>query len=187
MEITIILMLALFIFIIGILVALFVLIRKSMLEKEYQQNLNNYLDMIEDDEEEINLINQPIDNNDNKESNVLDEIEVKNTIKENKTIKKCTLDLVNVLINKKNYTFLSDGNKLIKNDKIKVKLQDKICIGIVIKGNYLKEFNSNSKKPSKIKFISKIDNKSKKRKDNKKEVLEVEEDFIPQKKRKKEE
>lgn len=72
------------------------------------------------------------------------------------------VDLINVLINKKNYIFLANGNVVSKNDHIKLMLDGKVYFGVITKANYQREIGHFKIKPRKliiIKLIPKVEKK----------------------------
>ena len=88
--------------------------------------------------------------------------------------------VVNVLINKKNYIFLANDNVVNKGDHVKVLLNKKIYYGLITKANYERDINAMKVKPRKLVIIK--DNKNSKKEEI--EVLDTELEFIPKKKQK---
>lgn len=88
--------------------------------------------------------------------------------------------VVNVLINKKNYIFLANDNVVNKGDHVKVLLNKKIYYGLITKANYERDINTMKVKPRKLVIIK--DNKNSKKEEI--EVLDTELEFIPKKKQK---
>ena len=89
-------------------------------------------------------------------------------------------EVVNILINKRNYVFLANNNSVNKGEHIKVLLNKKIYFGVVTKGNYERDINGLKVKPRKLVIIK--DNKNSK----KEEFVDLDDDliFIPKKKQK---
>ena len=87
-------------------------------------------------------------------------------------------EVVNVLIKKKNYMFLANGNKVSKGEHIKLVLNKKIYFGLITKGNYMRDIKSLKNKPHKLIVIK--NNKTKKEEI---EVLDTSDlEFVPKRK-----
>lgn len=94
-------------------------------------------------------------------------------------------EVVNVLINKKNYVFLANNNIVSKGDRIKLILDGKVYFGTITKANYERDINSFKIKPRKLNVIKNIPKKE----EDKEQVVEVENkefeiEIIPKKKNK---
>lgn len=86
-------------------------------------------------------------------------------------------EVVNVLINKKNYMFLANNNKVSKGEHIKLLLNKKIYYGLITKANYMRDMKPLKNKPYKLIIIK--NNKSK----EEIEVLDTSDgEFIPKRK-----
>jgi len=86
-------------------------------------------------------------------------------------------EVVNILINKKNYIFLANDNIVKKGEHVKLVLNKKIYFGVITKGNYERDIKLLKSKPRKLVII----------KDNKKEeieLLDIDLDILPKKKQK---
>ena len=141
-------------------------------------------------EEEIETLEQPEDTSINEIENrdiQIEEVEDKNDMNQvvviPDTVKESEEDIqevVNILINKRNYVFLANNNSVNKGEHIKVLLNKKIYFGVVTKGNYERDINGLKVKPRKLVIIK--DNKNSK----KEEFVDLEDDliFIPKKKQK---
>ena len=143
------------------------------LEEEKVLLINN------DDEvnETSMIIENEIENNDvNNIQEIVEDLEV--------VKKERQEEVVNLLINKKNYIFLANNNHLEKNDHIKVVINNKIYFAVVTKANYYRDINSMKVKPRKLIIVK---NKPKKVLDenisNNQNVENNELDFIPKKKK----
>ena len=87
-------------------------------------------------------------------------------------------EVVNVLINKKNYICLSNNNVINKGEHIKLLLNKKIYYGLITKSNYDRDINALKNKPQKLVII-----KNNKIKKEDIEILELDEiEFIPKRK-----
>ena len=87
-------------------------------------------------------------------------------------------EVVNVLIKKKNYMFLANGNKVSKGEHIKLVLNKNIYFGLITKGNYMRDIKSLKNKPHKLIVIK--NNKTKKEEI---EVLDTSDlEFVPKRK-----
>ena len=62
-------------------------------------------------------------------------------------IKSNLTEVVNVLIGKKSYIFLANGNKLDNGTKIVLRIDDKNYNGTIVKANYERDLTSLSSKP----------------------------------------
>lgn len=62
-------------------------------------------------------------------------------------------EVVNVLINKRNYIFLANNNVVNKNDYITINLDGKTYFGVVTKANYEKDISKLKVKPRKLNII----------------------------------
>jgi len=133
--------------------------------------------------EETPVIEETKDVIDNSSSDkMIDIIVPKVEVQENKeTVPNVETDMqevVNVLINKKNYMFLANGNKVSKGEHIKLVLNKKIYFGLITKGNYMRDIKSLKSKPHKLIVIK--NNKTKKEEI---EVLDTSDlEFIPKRK-----
>ena len=120
---------------------------------------------------------------DNSSSNkTIDIIVPKVEVQENReTVPNVETDMqevVNVLINKKNYMFLANGNKVSKGEHIKLVLNKKIYFGLITKGNYMRDIRPLKNKPHKLIVI-----KNNKVKKEEVEVLDTSDlEFIPKRK-----
>jgi len=95
-------------------------------------------------------------------------------------------DVVNVLINKRNYIFLANNNVVSKNDHIKLILDGKVYFGTITKANYQRDVSTLKTKPRKL-IIVKNKEKSDSNKNIKKQIKKdslLEMEFIPVKKEK---
>lgn len=136
-----------------------------------------------DDNQDDSLFLEYGFNNSHLESEieVINDLETKNNKKERKE------ELINVLINKKNYPFLANNNHVNKNDHIKVLIDKKVCFGVVTKANYFKDISNMKNKPRKLIIIKNKEKfKSSSEIENKVSVdnLIDEIDFVPKKKKK---
>ena len=88
-------------------------------------------------------------------------------------------EVVNVIINKKNYIFLANNNVVSKVEHVKILLNKKIYYGLITKGNYKRDIKSLKSKPYKLVII-----KNNKNKKDEIEVLNLEEiEFVPKRKK----
>lgn len=60
------------------------------------------------------------------------------------------LELINVLINKKNFIFDANGNNLQKGERVKVLINRNVFLGIVTKSNYKRNRNEFKVKPQRL-------------------------------------
>lgn len=87
-------------------------------------------------------------------------------------------EVVNVLINKKNYMFLANNNKVSKGEHIKLLLNKKIYYGLITKSNYMRDIKPLKNKPYKLIII-----KNNKVKKEEIEVLDTSDiEFVPKRK-----
>lgn len=87
-------------------------------------------------------------------------------------------EVVNVLINKKNYMFLANNNKVSKGEHIKLLLNKKIYYGLITKANYMRDIKPLKNKPYKLIII-----KNNKVKKEEIEVLDTNDiEFVPKRK-----
>ena len=137
-----------------------------------EQQEDTSINEIEDREVEIEEVE------DVQEEQVLDNAEQDMVILDNQ--EENIQDVVNILINKRNYVFLANDNVVNKGEHIKVLLNKKIYFGVVTKANYERDIDSLKVKPRKLVIIK--DNKNTK----KEESVDLEDDlvFIPKKKQK---
>lgn len=140
------------------------------------------VDVVEEIEETL-IPEETKDVIDNSSSDkMIDIIVPKVEVQENKeTVSNVETDMqevVNVLINKKNYMFLANGNKVNKGEHIKLVLNKKIYFGLITKGNYMRDIRPLKNKPYKLIVIK--NNKAKK---EEVEVLDTSDlEFIPKRK-----
>jgi len=133
--------------------------------------------------EETPVIEETKDVIDNSSSDkMIDIIVPKVEVQENKeTVPNVETDMqevVNVLINKKNYMFLANGNKVSKGEHIKLVLNKKIYFGLITKGNYVRDIKALKNKPHKLIVI-----KNNKVKKEEVEVLDTSDlEFVPKRK-----
>lgn len=143
-------------------------------------------EMVEDiveEVEETSVIKETKDVIDNNSSDKMIDIIVPNVeVQENKEIvpnvETDMQEVVNVLINKKNYMFLANGNNVSKGEHIKLVLNKKIYFGLITKGNYMRDIRTLKNKPHKLIVI-----KNNKVKKEEVEVLDTSDlEFVPKRK-----
>ena len=179
-------------------------------DRTIDSDLNN-LDDDDDDDDFVNLnIVMPSRFKNNEEEKIEEEVkeeikeyvQVENNIVEPKVVEKENIseevkkiepvsiiknkekieELINVLINKKNYIFLANNNVVSKNDYIKLILDGKVYFGVVTKANYKKDISQFKVKPRKLIVVKKIVQNEHEKKDEGKVIQEEIVEFIPKKK-----
>lgn len=159
-------------------------------------NLFGLNENVQDEKEDEYLVEEEIETLEQPEGTSINEIENRDIqIEESEDVKDMDVvvmpnveeeseediqEVVNILINKRNYVFLANNNSVNKGEHIKVLLNKKIYFGVVTKGNYERDINGLKVKPRKLVIIK--DNKNSK----KEEFVDLEDDliFIPKKKQK---
>lgn len=190
MEILVIIMLALFLMIIAFAVIMYVLVRNNSVTRAFNRGMDHDLDDFDDDDDdEVPNIVLPISFRSNyssmeeketeaKEESVEEPIERSLMEKDDKNEK--MEEVVNILINKKNYIFLANGNQVSKNEHLKLVIDNKIYFGTVTKANYQRDVNVMKVRPKKLIIVK---NKAKKE-ENKNIDINEEVEFIPRRKNK---
>lgn len=140
------------------------------------------VDVVEEIEETPILEETKVVVDNSSSDKMIDIIVPKVEVQENKeTVPNVETDMqevVNVLINKKNYMFLANGNKVSKGEHIKLVLNRKVYFGLVTKGNYMRDIKSLKSKPHKLIVI-----KNNKVKKEEVEVLDTSDlEFVPKRK-----
>lgn len=179
----------------------------STLQKVVEENhdeikIEPFKQEIEEKEEVID--DELLNNNDNDkdevliEEEIIDEEQEQNNelelskVEENDTslnedimIKQEKLEeVVNVLINKRNYIFLANNNIVSKNDRLKVVIDNKIYFGVVTKANYIRDINLMKIKPRKLIIVKNKPKKILEEEFIKESKVNEEIEFIPRKKKK---
>ncbi len=202
MEILVLVMLALLLAIIAIAIVIYIVVRRSNVDKKFGKTINSEFDNFDDDDDEedevINIVMpKSFDNNsdikienieDKKKDNIIQNNDVKIddtlqimplvSIREEK--KEIFEDVVNVLINTKNYIFLANNNIVNKGDHIKLILDNKVYFGTITKANYQRDINLLKVKPRKLILLENKDKKEEKEVTIKESYME----FMPMKKNK---
>jgi len=196
MELLVLAMLALFLIIIAISVIIYISVRRNSVDKKFYKVFDSKLDddLDNDDDDDYVPINIVMPSSFKKEEIVENEEPKKEEEKVNiinpvviKETKESKLeDVVNVLINKRNYIFLANNNVVSKNDHIKLILDGKVYFGTITKANYQRDVSTLKTKPRKLIIVKKKEksdsNKNIKKQIKKDSLLEME--FIPVKKEK---
>ena len=179
-------------------------VENVIVNEDNKLNDINIVNDIEDNNKSIKTNNQDNNNNNNIESNIKDNVNNETYEKDNKednsifennkssnnkivitTPKNTIEEVVNILVDKKNYIFLANNNKVSKNEHLKLIINNKICFGTVTKANYIRDISLLKVKPRKLIIVK---NKTKKEignKDNKENEMIIDDyEFIPIKKKK---
>lgn len=190
MDILVLILLALFIIIIALMVIIYVIVRRNMVERKFDKEL--VLDEYDEDDDfemegsNLNII-MPISFKEKleeeKEELPNEDIQIIEpvVIETNEKIE----EVVNVLIDKRNYIFLANDNIVSKNDYIKLVLDGKVYFGVVTKANYKRDISQLNVRPRKlniIKIIEKNDHKEEKNNNNNIQPINIE--YVPIKKKK---
>lgn len=117
---------------------------------------------IDDKIEVIENVNEELieDDKDSTIDEVIEVIEDKVEEKENHlsdknvSTNKNMQEVVNLLIDKKNYVLLANGNQVEKGEHLKIRVLNKIYYATVTKGNYMKDISSFNVKPKKLIIIA---------------------------------
>lgn len=147
------------------------------LQKEITENKINDLGIISDNEDNNQnsiIFNNNIEDNSNNSLNNIHNNVINNYNKEKKE------EVVNILIDKKNYIFLANNNKVSKNEHLKLIINNKIYFGTVIKANYIRDISLLKNKPRKLIIVK---NKVKKEMIENK-IIDNDDEFIPIKRKK---
>jgi len=196
MEILAIVMLSLFIAIIAFAVVMYVIVRKNSVNRSFERRIDeDFDDDMDDEEDELPNIVLPLNWERNYSSSIENESvslkeevlkETNDNLEKNSEIVLPVVnvsnekieEVVNILIDKKNYIFLANDNQVSKNEHIKLIIDNKIYFGTVTKANYKRDINNMKVKPRKLIII--------KNKTKKVPVIEQNEEleFIPKRKKK---
>ena len=131
----------------------------SSIKESLMHDDNNKMD---DKIEVIENVNEELieDDKDSTIDEVIEVIEDKVEEKENHlsdknvSTNKNMQEVVNLLIDKKNYVLLANGNQVEKGEHLKIRVLNKIYYATVIKGNYMKDISSFNVKPKKLIIIA---------------------------------
>lgn len=107
-------------------------VNEELIEDDKDSTIDEVIEVIEDKVEE-------------KENHLSDK-----NVSTNKNMQ----EVVNLLIDKKNYVLLANGNQVEKGEHLKIRVLNKIYYATVIKGNYMKDISSFNVKPKKLIIIA---------------------------------
>lgn len=197
MEILVLIMLALFLIIIAIAVIIYVSVKNNSVSKKFDNVITSKIsnDFDDDDDEDYVPLDIVMPSSFKKDNGQVFENGNKDMIKDVKfeTISPVIIkeekqekldEVINVLINKRNYIFLANNNVVSKNDHIKLILDGKIYFGTITKANYKRDISLLKVKPRKLIVIKNKEKSdiSREVKDIKNSITDVE--FVPIKKEK---
>ncbi len=107
-------------------------VNEELIEDDKDSTIDEVIEVIEDKVEE-------------KENHLSDK-----NVSTNKNMQ----EVVNLLIDKKNYVLLANGYQVEKGEHLKIRVLNKIYYATVIKGNYMKDISSFNVKPKKLIIIA---------------------------------
>lgn len=188
MEILVLIMLALFLVIIAVAVIIYVSVRRNSVDKKFDKFFDSkYDDDLDDDDDDYIPLNIVMPSSFKKEEKIEnevvetkeeEEIQIISPVVVNEAKKEKIEDVINVLINKRNYIFLANNNIVSKNDHIKLMLDGKVYFGTVTKANYQRDISTLKSKPRKLVIVKSKDKNDGNKKNNNENTME----FIPVKK-----
>ena len=155
MEILALIMMSLFVLIVIILIYLYIKLKSHSVSKHFNEIMNNDdfsdYEMIEDDnsnvykDSEVEVISD-LNMIDNKVEPIKEIVPEPVLIKNDNNEK----ELINVLINNKNYIFLANGNYVTKGEHVKVIINNRTYFGTITKANYMRDISTMKTKPIKL-------------------------------------
>lgn len=193
MDMLVLIMLALFLIIIAFVVIIYVVARRNAVDKQFNRKIESDLetDLEDDDEfENINIVmpsgfqNVILEKREDEKTDVKEEVKKDEIVFVEDLKEEKVEEVINVLINKRNYIFLANNNYVSKNDHIKLILDGKVYFGTITKANYKRDISNFKIKPKKLIIIKKIEKKDDTLNSNQENKLNREEiiEFVPKKK-----